>query len=138
MAVRKVVWRALLEGWRGGEGERRKRLGKLNDGMYKDWDTFIGAASKKMGFEGRNLIMDVEMEGRLEVLHVLRCLLGPVVESLIILDRVEWVRGLYSGPGAREEQEQEQETVRIVNIFDQRCGSPRNVALVISPSPTAI
>lgn len=67
-----------------------------------------------------------QMESRLEVLHILRCLLGPLVESMILLDRLLWVR---------EELQAQTETsgvqADLVNLFDQATGSGRNVALVI-------
>jgi hypothetical protein len=141
MAIRKVVWRALLEGMVGGDVQpkrEKKKLGKLNDRVYKDWDTFVRVASEKMGLDipkDRDRAEEeewrLEMEGRLEVLHVLRCLLGPLVESLIILDRLQWIRDQLRVVDGRKEEMQ----VQICNIFDQGCGSPRNVALVISPPP---
>ena len=58
----------------------------------------------------------------LECLYVLRCLTGPIVESLIALDRYafleEWIEG------------EEGTTVELVNLFNQHTGSLRNLALV--------
>lgn len=84
----------------------------------------------------------LRMESRLEVVYVLRCILGPLIESLILLDRYEWlreelgaVRGKY--PVNEEGREQLQNgamAVEMVNLFDQVTGSGRNVALVVSPA----
>lgn len=102
LARRKVVWRALLAGvldrervapaepGREGEGEgegRAKRLRRLNDSAYESWEGFVAVARERMGVPER---ADAEVDGeftptgrtarRLEVFHVLRCLLGPVIE----------------------------------------------------------
>ncbi|KDQ62250.1 hypothetical protein JAAARDRAFT_170491 [Jaapia argillacea MUCL 33604] len=154
LAMRKVVWRALLGRWPGiglvegrkgdkdaeekGEDrgpEPKARLGKLNDAAYTTWPTFLSIASSKMGFDpSSNTDQDQEnenerraMEARLEVLYTIRCLLGPVCESLILLDRERWVR---------EELGERRMNVNLVNLFDQASGSARNVAIVITPRPS--
>ena len=70
-------------------------------------------------------------ESRLAVLHTLRCLLGPLVESMILLDRLVWIReelaGVAGGAGIEMD-------VQLVNLFDQDTGSGRNVGIVIKPS----
>ncbi|KAI6114276.1 methyltransferase domain-containing protein [Pisolithus sp. B1] len=84
----------------------------------------------------------LRMESRLEVVHVLRCILGPLIESLILLDRCEWLRGeLGAVKGkpqvieeGREKSQNGQMAVEMVNLFDQVTGSGRNVALVVSPA----
>lgn len=84
----------------------------------------------------------LRMESRLEVVHVLRCILGPLIESLILLDRYEWLReelGVVRGkyPVNEEGREQLQNgavAVEMVSLFDQVTGSGRNVALVVSPA----
>jgi len=73
---------------------------------------------------------DALLERRLEVLHVLRCLLGPVVESLIVLDRLAWVREALSEMSGGTHMQ-----VEAVNLFDQATGSGRNIAIVIAPAP---
>lgn len=114
LAIRKVVWRALL----AGIVERRedpatdgqdkdpqndrplpaadclpsRRLGRLNDLAYADWETFLARAGEKLGINlSGGIKRDPAMESRLEVLQVLRCILGPVVETLILLDRQQWL-----------------------------------------------
>lgn len=68
-----------------------------------------------------------EMESRLEVLHALRCILGPLVESIILLDRLAWIR---------EELEARKDVVGIkadlINLFDQAIGSGRNIAILVA------
>jgi hypothetical protein len=125
-------------------GELSGRLGRLPDAAYADWPVFLATvrASSASRDEGREMHGEAEgcqgfdlgkeedrktMESRLAVLHVLRCLLGPVVESLIILDRVQWLRERLS-EGVDGEMD-----VEIVNLFDQAAGSGRNVAVVVAP-----
>ena len=88
----------------------------------------------------------------LETLHTLRCLLGPVVESAILRDRVGWIKeelllpevehGLGHGLGAVDQAvvdvDVEEIKVKLVNLFDQSTGSGRNVAIVLlPPSPSS-
>ncbi|KAF8208594.1 methyltransferase domain-containing protein, partial [Mycena galopus ATCC 62051] len=115
LAIRKVVWRAIV-GARlaktiktdeeqepakiDGTGDRpvMRRLGRLNNAVYSDWKTFAALAGKRMGildFGFPDTELDAEEKGlisELEVLHVLRCIIGPAVESLIIMDRKQWVQ----------------------------------------------
>ena len=119
LALRKVVWRALLERVLArrsivselspscAEHEKPcvvcrpdvKRLGRLNDGAYTSWGQFVTKAEAKMGvvLSGGGEDLDAELtegsalESRVEVFHVLRCILGPVVESFILLDRELWL-----------------------------------------------
>ncbi|PCH40342.1 hypothetical protein WOLCODRAFT_98736 [Wolfiporia cocos MD-104 SS10] len=149
LAMRKVVWRALLEralqcpSWlqvstarqEGGSDAKQpdeelrsaqpRRLGRLNDAAYADWDTFLARAKERLGSDlATACARDEQTERRLEVLHVLRCILGPVVESLILLDREQWLR---------EQLEDTGMAVKLVNLFDQASGSGRNVAIVLHP-----
>jgi len=48
-----------------------------------------------------------------------------VIETLILLDRQQWLK---------EELEGMKMDVQLVNLFDQASGSGRNVAIVITPS----
>jgi hypothetical protein len=209
LAIRKVVWRALLTRFSRpdldtkpdsnigtGSSPAVRRLGRLNDSVYSSWDTFLKIAGERLGLEtnfnslvgaafedergGATGISDYNssdpeprhdfntsfpessrgrdalLERRLEVLHVLRCQLGPVVESLIVLDRVEWVKEMLNGigilvggdadgdGGADEDGDEERDAnrrmstrmqVEIVNLFDQAAGSGRNIAIVVAPPP---
>ena len=69
-----------------------KRLGRLNDAAYRDWEGFLSMAGKKLGLHLTEMDRDKRMESRLEVFHLLRCVLGPVVESFLLLDRKIWLR----------------------------------------------
>lgn len=120
LAIKKVSWRAILEGilsrarsrdgasneegllegegtW-ADRGQSRKRLGRMNDSMYTKWDDFVAHAERRLGIglvgfsKKGGLEQRVVAERRLEVLQVLRCMMGPVVESFILLDRRDWLR----------------------------------------------
>ena len=119
LAIRKVVWRALLQGILekhdltsaqarsqqcyaqldetaivNGETPALRRLGRLNDSVYSDWTTFLARAQERLGVKLDPAVCekDAATESRLEVLQVLRCTLGPVIESLILLDREDWLQ----------------------------------------------
>ncbi|EGN98120.1 hypothetical protein SERLA73DRAFT_161035 [Serpula lacrymans var. lacrymans S7.3] len=135
-----------------GETLENRRLGKLNNAAYRDWGTFLTQAGIKMGVSFENCLTELpdgekladdryrrQMESRLEVLHVLRCLLGPLVESLILLDRYDWLceelrhtHATTAGNTGFECNEEEMD-VELFNLFDQATGSGRNVAIVIAP-----
>ena len=72
-----------------------------------------------------------DLARNLEVLHVMRCLLGPLVETVILKDRLEWVKEELDG-GENDEQEKRM-NVELVNLFDQSTGA-RNVAIVVAPT----
>jgi len=154
LAVRKVVWRALLQSILekhdassvqtsapnrdadldetaiiNGETPALRRLGRLNDSAYADWETFVGRAQDRLGIrlDPALCAKDPSTESQLEVFQVMRCILGPVVESLILLDREEWLRDELQGTDM---------DVQLVNLFDQASGSARNVAIVITPRAT--
>ncbi|KAF7977684.1 hypothetical protein HWV62_2928 [Athelia sp. TMB] len=115
-----------------GETPTHARLGKINDRHYASWDTFTSAAGERMGMDFTSSSFTTEndrhqTETRLATLHVMRCLLGPLVESLILLDRLIWVREQLEDMGEMEFE------VELANLFDQRTGSGRNVAIVIKP-----
>ncbi|KAG0704789.1 methyltransferase domain-containing protein [Suillus ampliporus] len=168
LAIRKVVFRALLqpvlqvigareastnhtttsssyhaEKLRGaGQTPENRRLGKLPDAAYKDWQTFLDGATSKIGVRLdqfatqlpvyiHNERRRMQLESALSVLHVLRCIMGPLVESLILLDRHEWIREELSE--SSESHESNAMDVDLVNLFDQATGSGRNVAIVIKP-----
>ncbi|KAG8932192.1 hypothetical protein FRC02_001544 [Tulasnella sp. 418] len=135
LARKKCVYRALLERElvnRGFEPTFRsgRQVGRLNDKSFESWEKYFSLAIKRMGFDIQSetipppIIQDEEtirLMRRLELLHVLRCLLGPVVESLILMDRWLYLR----------EELPEQVKVQMVNVFNQNTGSARNVALVV-------
>jgi hypothetical protein len=141
LSTRKVVWRALLARLMPdpANGAPIRRLGKLNNAVYANWPTFLNVASERLGWDfntanrARAAVNDPDTEydsflaRRLELLHNLRCKLGPVIESLIILDRVDWVKEVLSQIQYNRLQ------VELVNLFDQAAGSGRNIAIVIAP-----
>jgi hypothetical protein len=148
LALRKVVWRAIIGARfaktlqteeelvkQDGTGDRpvMRRLGRLNNTAYTEWETFARAAGERIGVDfGPDNQLNAEEGGlisELEVLHVLRCMIGPLVESLIIIDRAHWVQEqLELDTGGTEEM-----GVEMVNLFDQATGSGRNIALVVAP-----
>ena len=139
LAVRKVMYRALFgklastspstKMTAGGTDDKHEchgKIGRLRDSAYASLDLFIAQANKKMN---TSVPFPVDKGGALEestrcleVLHVLRSRIGPVIESLIIVDR--WLYLAESLPDA---------DVRAVALFDQKLGSARNVAHVVSP-----
>ncbi|KAG6903286.1 hypothetical protein C0995_000181 [Termitomyces sp. Mi166 len=148
LATRKVVWRALLGRIYAsshspndtspdkdtGSTPTMRRLGRLPDSAYASWPTFLRIASQRIGVDLAGPDPPPEppnpaLQRRLESLHVLRCLLGPVIESYIILDRVEWLK-----EQVRKSEVLKGYAVEAVNLFDQATGSGRNVALVLRPA----
>lgn len=108
------------------------QIGKLNDSAYASWELYIQRCGERLGMPNLAEIGDAEgeLEGevgggrlrrRLEFLHVLRCMIGSVLESLFLMDRWMMLRD-----GLNDDVE-----VKMVNVFDQSTGSARNVALVV-------
>ncbi|OAX39881.1 hypothetical protein K503DRAFT_715594 [Rhizopogon vinicolor AM-OR11-026] len=168
LAIRKVVFRALLQpvlqaiGTREtsavhaatsslsyaeelcgvGQTPENRRLGKLPNAAYKDWETFLDGATSKMGIQLGDFTTQLpaymynesrrkQLESALSVLHVLRCIMGPLIETLILLDRYEWIREELCESG--ESHASNTMDVDLINLFDQATGSGRNVAIVIKP-----
>ncbi|KAF7296497.1 Methyltranfer-dom domain-containing protein [Mycena chlorophos] len=240
LAVRKVVWRAIIggrlasfepppsqdlsqngdasrsppvsanpDGTPGeGSGDRpaMRRLGRLNDAVYKDWRVFASKAAERMAaatgdhvnftpgrprsdfvspstaastkpllpssvslsnatanddHESNELkhtlsadltLAEHAFANRIGVLHVLRCLVGPLVESVIVGDRAVWMCEQMGWDGSDPELipgidlditndsqwlESERRLPRpwarmeAINLFDQATGSGRNIALAV-------
>lgn len=132
IALRKIVYRALISPNVRGVGNDGTKYssgkGKLSNRAFFDFSTFLKKWSEEKGLdltalENVALPIRVDLSRRIEVLHTLRSILGPLIESLIIIDRILWLRENL-GPGA---------DVRIVNLFDQAMDSGRNIAIVITP-----
>ncbi|KAJ7202837.1 methyltransferase domain-containing protein [Mycena pura] len=135
-----------------GTGDRpvMRRLGRLNDAVYADWADFVraagarltrgadhngGAADHDLGIGGALSAEERRLINELGVLHVLRCLVGPLVESMIIGDRAQWIREQLGGQMSEDgDGLGDTGTVEAVNLFDQATGSGRNVALVVVPT----
>ncbi|KAF8552764.1 hypothetical protein OG21DRAFT_1443021 [Imleria badia] len=124
-----------------GETLENRRLGKLNDKAYQDWPTFLERATDKLGIhlEAINASLPdwftheadrLKLENALFVLQTLRCILGPLIETLILLDRHDWIKQELTEMNDRGQEVE----VEMVNLFDQATGSGRNVALVIKPA----
>lgn len=157
LSGRKVVWRALLgkrigqlTAQQGGNHEgtgstpEMRRVGRLNDSAYDDWDTFLKVSAGRLGIDVKELqskeeeaeCEETKLASQLEILHVLRCLVGPLIESTILLDRVQWIREeLHRLNVARpgKERADPEFDVEMINLFDQATGSGRNVALAVIP-----
>ena len=134
------MFRSLISPAIQDNGTGSKKLGRLKDGLYESFDVFLSYAAQKLEFDEQQFRHNFESDGislenscvarRVEVLHAARCLLGPAVESLVILDRMMWLKeqlalmGL-GGPVAQD--------VHMINLFDQSTGSGRNIAIVLQP-----
>ncbi|KAG5639426.1 hypothetical protein H0H81_002294 [Sphagnurus paluster] len=116
-----------------------RRLGRLPDA---DWSTFLARARERLAVDFPHDPCQREppftkLQVRLAALHVRRCLLGPVVESYIVLDRVQWIQEELK---ARRERYGGDDflaacTIEVVNLFDQATGSGRNIPLVLALIP---
>ena len=125
LALRKVVYRALFGKLASSSSipERLLKIGRLRDCAYSSFENFISEASKKSGIQvSPPLEEPIELISCLEVLHALRSRIGPVIESLIIIDRY-----LYLVENAQDSD------VFAFNLFEQDLGSSRNSALVVLP-----
>ncbi|PFH53864.1 hypothetical protein AMATHDRAFT_170291 [Amanita thiersii Skay4041] len=141
-------------GVRIGTNPTMRLLGRLPDSAYSTWEAFLHAAGQKLGVDLSDAPTqdhDLLLERRLEVLHVLRCLIGPLVESLIILDRLEWLKEELatvqqvssretSGSGHKlavdtPEKQGGGTQTKMINMFDQATGSGRNIAIIVVPTP---
>ena len=147
LAVKKIVFRALLvrvlppdfnpqPSQDGEPDERAPRLGRLHDSAYDNWQAFIRVAAVRYQLDtittdGPQDEADLNGVGetvnewtlqarQISLLHILRCVLGPVVESLILLDRYIFLR---------ENLSTNEWVVDLVNLFDQATGSARNACL---------
>lgn len=139
LAMKKILYRALVnplliqsEGEDPDEAETQLRIGKINIKANEDFETYLIRVGHKVKrdliteYRIRNMSNPEALENtplarRIKTLHALRCLLGPPVESLIILDRFLWLQEELEGLGELH--------VQLVNMFDQEVGSGRNSTL---------
>jgi hypothetical protein len=84
---------------------------------YKDLDLDSDLSAKEM-----------DLSKPLEALYVLRCMLGPAIESLIALDRFHYLEEVLLDQSTSSAEDTHE--VRLVNLFDQSTGSLRNLGLV--------
>jgi len=157
LAIRKVVYRAMLEQYLSQHLNRRntyaadddsvqgggiagRRLGRLPDSAYSSFPTFISRAMAKLDLASEvdvSAVQDDFMSAsdhqntgrRIEILHVLRCIAGPCVESLILVDRLAWLKESLDS----SRSDGETWDAQLVSLFDQAVGSARNFALVVKP-----
>ena len=126
LALRKVVYRALFGKLASFSSipKRHIKIGRLRDSAYSSLEGFISEASKKTGIQPPPPFEEepVELTSCLEVVHALRSRIGPVIESLIIVDRY-----LYLAENTHNSD------VFAFNLFEQDLGSSRNSALVALP-----
>ncbi|KAF9508321.1 hypothetical protein BS47DRAFT_1332775 [Hydnum rufescens UP504] len=142
LSRKKVVYRALLGRLLSQHAQaapdvllQGKKLGRLNSSAYASWSTFLQQTSSRLGLSD---ILDPDyhlglepghgfpeefprLAPRLACLHAMRSLLGPVIESVIIADRI-----VYLVDHLRPNW-----NIHAVNVFDLASGSARNVALVV-------
>jgi len=118
------------------------RLGRLRDSAYTSWNSFLHIAEQRMKVVFPLDQFDLEenhaLSDSLSSLHVLRCLLGPLIESCILRYRLDCVRQLLSVAKVNAEPDEgssptHEFRTELVNLFDQSTGSGRNVAIVIAP-----
>lgn len=115
-----------------GTGALHRRLGKLPDSAYTSFACFIACATERLGVPIQTPPEDdawfKRAQSQIEVLHVLRCIAGPSIESAIVADRVAWLREGLAESSAAEKKEW---VVELVSLFDQATGSARNFAIVV-------
>ncbi|KAJ4485273.1 hypothetical protein J3R30DRAFT_3281699 [Lentinula aciculospora] len=141
LAVRKVVWRALLEclfvhkGIKLDDMDASGRLGRFPPRAYDTWTTFLNFAGSRLGSspESINTTLSptlVPLARALSILYVLRCMLGPLVEAALLEDRVRWVRERLASNDMRLTY-----NTLLVPLFSQlgEVGSARNIAVVVIP-----
>ncbi|KAG8901941.1 hypothetical protein FRB99_004996 [Tulasnella sp. 403] len=140
LGLRKIVFRGMLERVFGEEhkGEMYKQglqVGRFNDEAYETWETYLERASRRLNIPLQRLqglakrtstststtstpSTDHVFIRCLQFLHIIRCMMGPVIESLLLVDRWMMLR-------------ESEIDARMVNLFDQSTGSARNIALVV-------
>lgn len=143
----------VVRGEEGEEGGDETRLRRVPDRFYERYDLFRDEAFRRIGIspappciplaplkapvesrgagedEREEAVLESRYGFRLSVGWTLRALLGPLIESLIVLDRYVGVCQAISDSGSGW-------TVELCNLFDQSTGSLRNLAIVVRPSPS--
>lgn len=108
----------------------QKRVGRLASSAYCDFNGYLTLAAKRLQVDEAMLDTKTRMQpdesdlqSNLEALYVLRCFIGPVIESYIVLDRLLYLQEHLQGSNSKG-------SVHLYNLFDQGTGSLRNLALV--------
>jgi hypothetical protein len=108
----------------------QKRVGRLASPAYRDFNCYLALAAKRL--QVGEAILDTkthmqpdesDLQAKLEALYVLRCFMGPVIESYIALDRFLYLQ-------EHLQEHNSKGSVYLCNLFDQGTGSLRNLALV--------
>ncbi|SCZ90819.1 BZ3500_MvSof-1268-A1-R1_Chr1-3g02282 [Microbotryum saponariae] len=146
-SIVKLGYRARLEAELAAQGlgsEGQRRVGRVS--KSQDFDDYRLKALRKYGetevprlrFGSDEMGEEkawIEALYQLQVFWTLRCHLGPVLETLLVLDRFAFLVERLGE--VEQEQEQEQASSRrslvleLRNLFDQSSGSVRNMALVL-------
>lgn len=147
LSLRKLFYRARLEAelqnLEAGHQEQasRRRVGRLSDAVFSSYGAFRAKALDKMGLgsaaaqtpapvlQPGSDVSENAREKRLFFrfccLWTLRSLLGPVIESYILLDRHLYLLKRH------QQNYQLGETASLLPVFDQASGSLRNMAFVV-------
>ncbi|SCV68249.1 BQ2448_370 [Microbotryum intermedium] len=145
-SIVKLGYRARLEAELAAQGlgsEGQRRVGRVS--KSQDYDDYRLKALSKYGVTEVPRLrfgsdeVDEEREWtetlyKLQVFWTLRCHLGPVLETLLVLDRFAFlVERLREVEGEEGEGSKLKRSVvlELRNLFDQRSGSVRNMALVL-------
>ena len=121
-----------------GFDKTKRRLGKLNDKYYENFEIFLDSAGKKMEVDltdrlskllhrDPRTLENTDIARRIEVWQALRCILGPPMESLIILDRILWLWENMS----KDQDVGSAMHMELLNVVDQATDSGRNIVIVV-------
>ncbi|KAH8927044.1 hypothetical protein BT69DRAFT_1278331, partial [Atractiella rhizophila] len=141
LSMRKLVYRARLQvelDASRGPSPSENRVGRLADSRFLSYETFRSKALKKMHLN-ENDVARLEPQGEWEGFEktfmffwTLRCLLGPVLESYIVLERFTGLALLLQERLAADENTGKELRLELWNLFDQEAGgSARNLAIVV-------
>ncbi|KAF9078607.1 hypothetical protein BDP27DRAFT_19450 [Rhodocollybia butyracea] len=135
-----------------------RRLGRLPSRVYDSWESFIQAAGQRLGVDLLSVSPSIHslpvslapLSRALAILHVLRCILGPLIESSLLADRLRWIQHELLAQAEIVEKERDTTALAggtlkgysasLVPLFSQDgdAGSARNIALVVLPLTQAL
>ncbi|KAH8914343.1 hypothetical protein BT69DRAFT_1290362, partial [Atractiella rhizophila] len=137
LSMRKLVYRARLQvelDASQGPSPSENRVGRLADSCFLSYETFRSKALKKMHLN-ENDVARLEAQGEWEGFEKtfmffwkLRCLLGPVLESFIVLERYTGLALLLQERLAVDENAGKELRLELWNLLDQEA---RNLAIVV-------
>ncbi|KAJ3179438.1 hypothetical protein HDU85_004848 [Gaertneriomyces sp. JEL0708] len=121
---------------------QKLRVGSLPKAAMNDLASYVVAACRKLGICDiseqedalRQLVRSLEVDRvgcmkRIAFMSIMRSILGPCVESLVLLDRVAYLRERLSIPLDAERDEATGRSAVLRNLFDYAV-SPRNMVVV--------